>query len=168
MLLAAQDAQSQGLAICTLVGKGEAIVRIAAEAGIDLAGMTIVDEPDPLSAAHKVMSLVGQGEADVAMKGRVETGDFLRAALDRDAGMRTGRLLTHVGVFEIPGFDRLIFISDAGVVVAPTMEQKVAIIENAVAVARALGIELPARRRSGGYRDGQPQDSQHDGSGQPG
>jgi len=143
VLLAAQDAQEQGLAICTLVGNGQAITRIAGEAGIDLAGMTIVDEPDPLNAARKVMFLVCKGQADVAMKGRVETGDFLRAALDREAGMRTGRLLTHVGVFEIPGFDRLIFISDAGVVVAPDMEQKVAIIENAVFVARALGIERP-------------------------
>jgi phosphate butyryltransferase len=143
VLLAARDAQSQGLALCILVGKQEAIRRIAGEAQIDLAGMEIVDEAEPVEAARRVMQLVKGGQADVAMKGRIETGDFLRAALDREFGLRQGRLLTHVGVFEIPGFDRLIFVSDAGVVVAPDVEQKVVITQNAVAVARALGVETP-------------------------
>jgi len=90
-----------------------------------------------------VMELVGLGHAQIAMKGKIETGDFLRAALDKEVGLRVGRLLTHVGVFEIPGFDRLLFISDAGVVVAPTMEQKIEIVQNAIYVAQRLGVEEP-------------------------
>jgi phosphate butyryltransferase len=143
VLLAARDAETQGLAICVLVGNENIIRHIAAEEGMPLAGHLVVDEPEPRQAARKVMELVSRGEAQVAMKGLVETGDFLRAALDREFGLRMGRLLSHVGVFEIPGFDRLILISDAGVVVAPDMEAKVEIVQNAIAVARALGIETP-------------------------
>jgi phosphate butyryltransferase len=93
--------------------------------------------------AYKVMELVGQGKVQIAMKGKVETGDFLRAALNKDYGLRRGNLFTHVGVFEIPGMDRLILVSDAGVVVAPDMEQKFEIVRNAIEVAHALGVEVP-------------------------
>jgi len=103
----------------------------------------IIHESDPKTCANKVMELVSQGHAQIAMKGKVETGDFLRAALNKEYGLRRGNLLTHVGAFEIPGIDRLIFVSDAGVVVAPDMEQKVEIVRNAIRVARALGVEQP-------------------------
>ncbi len=143
VLLAAQDAERQGLAQCILVGDVPAIQEIAAEEGLDLSGMEMVHEPDPREAARRAMALVSQGHAEMAMKGRVETGDFLRAALDKEFGLRAGRLLSHVGVFEIPGFDRLIFVSDAGVVVAPDLAQKVEIVQNAIFVAQALGIPQP-------------------------
>ena len=143
VLLAAQDAEKLGLADCILVGDHSAIRRTAAEEGIDIGRMMVIHEPDPLVAARKVMELVSLGHAQLAMKGKIETGHFLRAALDKEFGIRIGKLLTHVGIFEIPGFDRLIFISDAGVVVAPTLEEKVAIVQNAIDVAQALGIECP-------------------------
>ena len=63
--------------------------------------------------------------------------------LDKQFNLRVGRLLSHIAIFEIPGFERLIFVSDAGVVVAPTMEQKIEIVQNAIDVARSLGIEMP-------------------------
>ena len=143
VLFAARDAKMQGFAECILVGDRETITRIAGEEGIDVSRMMIVDEPLPQQTARKVMELVNLGQADIAMKGRVETGDFLRAALDKQFNLRVGRLLTHVAIFEIPGFDRLILVSDAGVVVAPTLEQKVEIVQNAIEVAHALGVELP-------------------------
>ncbi len=143
VLLAAQDAERLGLAECILVGDHSLIRRIAAEDGIDLGRMMVIHEPDPVVAARKVMELLSLGHAHLAMKGKIETGHFLRAALDKEIGIRIGKLLTHVGIFEIPGFDRLIFISDAGVVVAPTLEEKVAIVQNAIDVAQALGIECP-------------------------
>jgi phosphate butyryltransferase len=143
VLLAARDAQREGLANCILVGDRERTERLAGDEGLDLTGMEMIHVADPGNAARRVMELISTGQADVAMKGRVETGDFLRAALDRQFGLRMGRLLSHVGVFEIPGFDRLIFISDAGVVVAPDIAQKVEIVRNAIEVARALGIERP-------------------------
>ncbi|MEW6231361.1 MAG: bifunctional enoyl-CoA hydratase/phosphate acetyltransferase [Chloroflexota bacterium] len=143
VLLAAADAQSQGMATCILVGNQQLIREAAKEHNINISGMITVAEPDPKAAARRVMELVNLGHADIAMKGKIETGDFLRAALDREAGLRTGALFTHVGVFEVPGVDRLVFISDAGVVVAPTMEQKIAIVQNAINVARRLGVEQP-------------------------
>ncbi len=143
VLLAAADAQSQGMATCILVGNQGLIRETAKEHNINISGMITVAEPDPKAAARRVMELVNLGHADIAMKGKIETGDFLRAALDRETGLRTGALFTHVGVFEVPGMDRLVFISDAGVVVAPTMEQKIAIVQNAINVARRLGVEQP-------------------------
>ncbi len=143
ILLAAADAEKRGLADCILVGDRAAIKDIAERVSIDTGRMMIIHEPDPKLAARKVMELVGLGHAQIAMKGKIETGDFLRAALDKEMGLRVGRLLTHVGVFEIPGFDRLLFISDAGVVVAPTMEQKIEIVQNAIYVAQRLGVEEP-------------------------
>jgi len=143
ILLAASDAEQHGIAECVLIGDRPAIIAIAKEHDIDISRMMTIHEPDPRLAARKAMELVGLGHAQLAMKGKVETGDFLRAALDREVGLRMGRLLTHVGIFEIPDFDRLIFISDAGVVVAPNIEQKVEIVRNAIEVAQALGIEEP-------------------------
>jgi len=143
ILLAAHDAETQELCECILVGDRAVIKDVAQENSIDIRRMMIIQEPKPKQAAHKVMELVRMGHAQMAMKGKIETGDFLRAALDKEVGLRVGRLLTHVGIFEIPGFDRLIFISDAGVVVAPTMEQKIEIVRNAIFVAQRLRVEQP-------------------------
>ena len=143
ILLAASDAEQQGIAECVLIGDRPAILQLAKAHNLDISRMMTIHEPDSRMAARKAMELVALGHAQLAMKGKVETGDFLRAALDRDIGLRVGRLLTHVGIFEIPDFDRLIFVSDAGVVVAPTIEQKVEIVRNAIGVAQALGIEQP-------------------------
>ena len=143
ILLAARDAEAEGLAECILVGDRERIRHIAAHEGIELGKMMVIDESNAHQAARKVMELVGLGHADLAMKGQIETGDFLRVALDKEIGLRIGRLFTHVAVFEIPGFDRLILVSDAGVVVAPDLEQKIEIVRNAIEVAHALGVERP-------------------------
>jgi len=143
ILLAAQDAEAQELCECVLVGDRAAIKEIAERNSIDIRRMMVIHEPEPKQAACKVMELVHLGHAQMAMKGKIETGDFLRAALDKEVGLRMGRLLTHVGIFEIPSFDRLIFISDAGVVVAPSMEQKIEIVQNAIFVAQRLGVEQP-------------------------
>jgi phosphate butyryltransferase len=146
ILLAAQDAETQDLCECILVGDRAAITEIAQEdspAPADIRRMMIIHEPEPEQAARKVMELVHLGHAQMAMKGKIETGDFLRAALDKEVGLRVGRLLTHVGIYEIPGFDRLLFLSDAGVVVAPTIEQKIEIVQNAIDVAQRLGVEQP-------------------------
>lgn len=143
VILASLDAEEAGLAEVTLVGDSGEIRDIASAEGFDISRMDVIHQPRSQEAAWQVMKLVSDGSADIAMKGRVETSDFLRAALSKDLGLRTGRLFSHVAVFEIPGFDRLIFISDAGVVVAPDLEQKVQIVQNAIYVAHALGIGLP-------------------------
>jgi phosphate butyryltransferase len=143
VMLAGLDAEEAGLAEVILVGDTPRVQKIAAEQGFDISRMDLVQAEHPRDAAWQVMKLVSEGKADIAMKGKVETSDFLRAALDKELGLRTGRLFTHVAAFEIPEFDRLIFISDAGVVVAPDLEQKVEIVQNAIFVAHALGIQRP-------------------------
>jgi len=143
IMLAGLDAEVAGLAEVILVGDRIQISQIASDEQFDISRMEVLHFPQSHEAALKVMQLVSEGKADIAMKGRVETSDFLRAALTRELGLRTGRLFTHVAAFEIPGFDRLIFISDAGVVVAPDLEQKVQIVQNAIYVAHALKVTRP-------------------------
>lgn len=143
VLLAACEASERGIIEPVLVGDAQEIVRLADERGLDLGGMRIVDCPDPEDAAAQTMRLVAQDEVRVAVKGQMQTSKFLRAALRRQAGLRTERLVTHVGVFEIPGLERLLFITDGGVVLYPTKEQKMEIVSNAITVAKAMGIEKP-------------------------
>ena len=94
-------------------------------------------------ASQIAMSLVNQGKAQIAMKGNVSTALFLRAALDRKTGLRTGRLLSHVATFDMVSLNRLLLISDAGVNIAPNLEQKADIVRNAIGVAHKLGILEP-------------------------
>lgn len=142
-LRAAWQARQMDLAYPILVGDEEAIQRIAAQEGLSLKGMDIVHQPQPRLAAQEAVYLVADGMADLIMNGRAQPGDLLRAALARESGLRMGRLLTDVSVFEIPGFERLIFVSDIGVIISPTLEQKVGIVQNAIDVARALGVDPP-------------------------
>jgi len=143
VMLAGLDAEVAGLAEVILVGDSDLTREIAASESFDISRMELIHAPNPRDAAYQVMKLVSEGKADIAMKGKVETSDFLRAALSKELELRTGRLFTHVAAFEIPGFDRMIFISDAGVVVAPDLEAKVQIVQNAIFVAHDLGINLP-------------------------
>jgi phosphate butyryltransferase len=143
VMLAGLDAEIAGLAELILVGDSERIQQIAHEESFDISRMEVIHSPHPREAARLVMGLVNEGQADIAMKGNIETSDFLRAALSKEVGLRVGRLFTHVAAFEIPGFNRLMFISDAGVIVAPDLEQKVQIVQNAIHVAHAMRIERP-------------------------
>ncbi len=141
-LLAAAEAVQRRVARCILVGDAGAIEQVAAAAGIDLHPMMVMDVADPERVALEAMCLAGRGQADMVVKGYLKTDDFLRAALSREANLRR-RLLTHVGPYQIPGVDRLVFISDGGVVLFPTAPQKAEIIQNAIRVAQLLGIETP-------------------------
>lgn len=143
LLEACREAQAVGMARCTLIDDRQKLLKLAETSGIDLAEMTILDIPDHEEAARMAMQMAHTGEADVVMKGTLETATFMRSALDRDAGLRVGRLLTHVAVFEIPGFNRLLLISDAGIVVAPDIYQKIIIVQNAIDVAHKLGLDRP-------------------------
>jgi phosphate butyryltransferase len=143
ILEGAATAEQAGIADIVLVGDRDRIRQLADERGLDISRMMIVDESVPQAAAAKTMEMVRLGHAQVAMKGKIETGTFLKAALDKERGLRAGSLLTHVAIIELPSYDRLLFVSDGGVVVAPTLEQKVHIVRNAVVVARALGVEVP-------------------------
>jgi phosphate butyryltransferase len=143
VLKAIAAAQEKRIAQGILVGDEPQIREIAAEHDIDLGRMQIVHEPNIRDAARRAMMLVAEGLAQVAMKGKVDTATFLRAALDRELGLRIGGLLSHVAAFDMRDLGRLLLISDAGVNIAPNLEQKAEIVQNAIGVAHKLGIEEP-------------------------
>ncbi|MCG2768521.1 MAG: bifunctional enoyl-CoA hydratase/phosphate acetyltransferase [Chloroflexota bacterium] len=144
VIIAASRAHEMGIITSSfLVGNGKRIEDIASEYQLDLSGFTVVDSPDDSGAARRAMELVARGEAKVVVKGQMETSKFLKAALSRNADLRTGRTISHVGIFEIPDFDRLLLITDGGVVLYPTLEQKIEIIYSAIEVAERLGTVPP-------------------------
>ena len=143
VLKAVDRAQSEGMVQATLVGDWPSIEALAAQTGVDLSDTTIIHEPEPQRAARQVVDLARSGRADVVVKGQIKTAELLSTALNRHVGIRGRGLLTHVALFELPGMDRLIYLSDSGVLVSPDVSQKLEIINNVVAVARFFGVQRP-------------------------
>ena len=143
VLMAVKAAKEQGIANSVLFGDAEKIAEIAAEIGMNIDDYKVVDIKDPIEAAHEAVKYVHDGNADMYMKGLIETKDFLRSVLDKEVGLRSGRPLSHVCVFEMNGYDKLLFLTDVAFVPYPTLEDKVSIIENTVEICRAVGIECP-------------------------
>ncbi|MBN1661481.1 MAG: bifunctional enoyl-CoA hydratase/phosphate acetyltransferase [Anaerolineae bacterium] len=151
VLKAVGRAQHEGIVTATLVGDWPAIEAYAAgittrESAdiLDMLGQAhVVHEPDAKRAAEQVVGLARDGKAAAVVKGQIKTADLLSAALNRHTGIRGQSLLSHVGLFELPGMDRLIYLSDSGVVVYPDVYQKLEIINNVVAVAHLFGVDQP-------------------------
>jgi len=142
-LAAAVLADRNGLAEPVLLGDERGITFALVDIGADPQRFRIVHEPDDVQAARRAVAMVRAGEARVILKGRLHTGDLMRAVLDRESGLRTGRLLSDVLVSEHPLAPRLVGVTDGGVNVAPTLEQKRQILQNAVRVFQRLGVERP-------------------------
>jgi phosphate butyryltransferase len=142
-LHAARLARGLGLAHCILIDRPSRLESIASEEGVDLAGMELIEEADMIQAAYKAVEMVHAEEVDLVMNGRALPVELMKAALDREKGLRIGKVITDVSIFEIPDFDRLIFVSDVAIVVSPTLAQKVAIVQNAIDTAIELGVERP-------------------------
>ena len=143
VLQAVREAKEQGIADAILVGDEAKIKEIAASLNIDVAQFEIIDEPDVIEASLKAVKLVHDGEADMYMKGIIDTKNFLKSVLNKEVGLRTGNALSHVCVFDIKGIDHLLFLTDVAFMTYPTLEEKVQIIENTIPVAKACGIECP-------------------------
>ncbi len=143
VLEAVKAAKEQGIANAILVGDADKIKAIAAELNMDLADYKIVDVKDDAEAALKAVEFVHNGEADMYMKGLLPTGMFLKSVLNKEVGLRTGKPLSHVCVFEIPGIDRLTFFTDVAFIPYPTLEDKKCMIDYTVEVANACGVEMP-------------------------
>ena len=143
VLQAVKAAKEQNIATAILVGDEAKIREIAASIDMDLTDFEIINEPDTEAAALKAVELVHNGEADILLKGLLETKTFLKSVLNKEVGLRTGKMLSHVCVFEIEGIDRLLFFTDVAFNTYPTLADKVNIINNAVEVAHACGIECP-------------------------
>ena len=143
VLEAVSIAKEKGIADAVLVGNEIKMKQIAKELNIDLSSFEIINEPDPIQAALKAVKLVHDGYCDMYMKGLLQTKDFLKSVLNKEVGLRTGAILSHVAVFEVKGISQLLFMTDGGFIIEPTLEEKVHLIENAVKVANACGIEKP-------------------------
>ena len=143
VLEAVKEAHDLGIIDAVLVGDEVKIREIANEIKMDCSQFTIINEPDSDKAPLTAVQLVHDGKADMYMKGILPTKNFLKSVLNKEVGLRTGKPLSHVCVFEVPGIDRLLFLSDVAFIPYPTLEDKKHIIEYDVDVANACGVENP-------------------------
>ena len=144
VLDAVERAEKDNIADCVLVGDEEKIRAAAKSANADISLAEIVHVVDADQAARKAVQLVSSGECHIVMKGKLHSDDFLRAILDKEVGLRTGRLLSHVFILEVERpRKRLLFVTDGAMNIAPNFEEKAKIITNAIGLARLFGIEQP-------------------------
>lgn len=141
VILAVSQAKAMGLAEPVLVGDEGKIREIMAKLEINSSEYEIIDEPDMVQSARKAVELVRNGKGDFLMKGILQTADIMRAVLDKEIGLRTDNLISHVMVYEVPTYNKLIYLTDGGMNVAPDLNQKVQILENAVAVCKAMKMD---------------------------
>jgi len=137
-LRGAVDAARLGLIAPILVGPRARIEATAKEFGIDIAGLPIVDTPHSQASAERAVELVREGDAEALMKGSLHTDELMAAVVKRDTGLRTARRVSHCFVMDVPSYSETLIVTDAAVNIAPTMEDKVDIIQNAIDLAHAL------------------------------
>jgi len=141
---AVHDAMAKGIIDATLVGDEKVIKAACRDLGIDPAGFTLVHEPVDGKAAAKAVALVRSGECQILMKGLVSTDKYMRAILDKEAGlMDPGAILSHVSVIEHPRYPKLLVCGDVAVLPYPDLKEKIAILNYCVGVAQALGVARP-------------------------
>jgi phosphate acetyltransferase len=138
-LAGAVDAAQLGLIAPILVGPAERIRAAAREAKLDISGYEIVDAPHSHASAAEAVRLVREGRAECLMKGSLHTDELMAAVVAREGGLRTARRISHSFVMDVPLYDYPLIISDAAVNIAPTLEDKIHIVQNAIDLARALG-----------------------------
>ncbi|WP_028230828.1 phosphate acetyltransferase [Paraburkholderia mimosarum] len=138
-LESAIDAARQGLIAPTLVGPRERILSVASECGLSIADYPIVDAPFSEASAAQAVQLVREGKAQALMKGSLHTDELMAAVVRRDAGLRTARRISHCFVMDVPSHADPLIITDAAVNIAPTLEEKIDILQNAIDLGHALG-----------------------------
>lgn len=143
VLEAVRAAKDRQIADAILVGDESKIRAIAADIQVDISDFEIVNVEDDIEASLAAVKLVHEGKADMYMKGLIDTKHFLKSVLDKEVGLRTGKPLSHVCVFDIEGIDHLLFLTDVAFIPYPTLEDKVNIISNTMEITKACGIECP-------------------------
>ena len=136
----ALDAARLGLIKPTLVGPAARIAAVAAECQLDISPYPVIDAGFSQESAEKAVALVRSGQAEILMKGSLHTDELLGAVVKRDTGLRTARRLSHCFVMDVPGHPDVIVITDAAINIAPTLEDKVDIVQNAIDLLHALGV----------------------------
>ncbi|WP_459714297.1 phosphate acetyltransferase [Paraburkholderia sp. 2C] len=140
-LQGAVEAAQMGLIAPILVGPGERIVALAKQHDIDISPYPIVDAPFSHASAAAAVQLVREGRAQALMKGSLHTDELMSAVVSRESGLRTERRVSHCFVMDVPGHANALIITDAAVNIAPTLEEKVDILQNAIDLAHALKME---------------------------
>jgi phosphotransacetylase len=142
-LAGAVEAGEMGLINPILVGPAAKIGEIAREAGIAIGKAEIVDAPHSHASAAKAVELVRQGKAELLMKGSLHTDELLGAVVARETGLRTGRRISHVFVMDVPTYHKVLIVTDAAINIAPALEDKADICQNAVDLCVSLGLQRP-------------------------
>jgi phosphate butyryltransferase len=143
VLEAVSNAKAMGLQKIILIGDQDKMKKIARQQNIDLHQFEVIHEKNKTSAAEQAVLLIKDGHADMIMKGLVESAIFLKAVLKKDMGINLGKTISHISVIESPHYDKLMFLSDGAIIIAPTLNDKKAIITNAVELACSIGIKMP-------------------------
>ena len=142
-LTGAVEAAKRGLIVPLLVGPAAKIAEIAAESKVDIRGLEIVDVPHSHASAKKAVDLIREGKAEILMKGSLHTDELMSAIVSREGGLRTGRRISHVFIMDVPTYHKVLIVTDAAINIAPTLEDKVDIVQNAIDLAVSLGLEKP-------------------------
>jgi phosphotransacetylase len=142
-LTGAIEAAQAGLIIPVLVGPAAKIEATAKSAGIKLDGFRIVDAQHSVEAAAKAVELIRKGETELLMKGSLHTDELMAAVVSREGGLRTARRISHVFVMDVPTYHKVLLITDAAINIAPNLEDKLDICQNAIDLAISLGLEKP-------------------------
>ncbi|WP_165103107.1 bifunctional enoyl-CoA hydratase/phosphate acetyltransferase [Pikeienuella piscinae] len=142
-LTGALEAAAQDLIRPILVGPEAKIHAAAAEAEIDLGSVEIVDTPHSHAAAAEAVAMVRAGRAEALMKGKLHTDEVMRAVVNRETGLRTERRMSHVYALDVPTYPKPLFVTDAAINIYPDLDAKRDIVQNAIDLVRALGVETP-------------------------
>ena len=142
-LSGAVEAATLGLIVPILVGPAEKIKEIAGSNAINIEGLQIVDAPHSHASAEKAVELIREGKAEILMKGSLHSDELLSAIVARDKGLRTSRRISHAFIMDVPTYHKVLVVTDAAINIAPTLEDKVDIVQNAIDLAVSLGRENP-------------------------
>lgn len=143
VLLSVKMALDEGVIQPILVGNKEEIEKISKRINLDLNKAEIIDQKDKTLATRQATELVSSGKASILMKGLIDTSIIMKQVLDKEIGLRSESLISHVAIFDIDSYHKLFFVSDAAMNIAPSIEEKKEIIENAVKLAQCLNIDKP-------------------------
>jgi phosphotransacetylase len=142
-LTGAVEAAAAGLIRPIYVGPAARIAEVASKGGINLGSAEIVDAPHSHGAAAQAVALVREGKAELLMKGSLHTDELLGAVVARESGLRTGRRISHVFIMDVPTYHKVLVVTDGAINIAPSLEDKVDICQNAIDLAISLGVKPP-------------------------
>lgn len=141
VLIAVCKAAEEGIIKPILVGDIAEVNKIAADNKLDLSGYELVEAKELEDAAKKSVAIVKEGKGDFIMKGLIDTSILLKAIVNREDGLRTDNLISHVMIYEVPNYHKMIMLTDGGMNITPSLEDKKSIINNSIIVGNALGID---------------------------